>query len=114
MPVDVTWLPYVDDRHTLAPGGSATLQIAEDPAQGLGVAGRSGKIENLGPGVLVYQVSDNGERWSEERSLQVGGWDAYSVEERVRFYTIALRADALGCVFNVIMTAKAPDFGSEL
>ena len=103
------WLPYVKDRVALAPNEEDTLYVAEDDVQGLGEPGRSGKIENLGPGLLTYQISDDGDRFMGERTLQVNGWDTYHIEEKVRIYTIRVKSDALGTVYNVIITAKAPD-----
>jgi hypothetical protein len=103
------WLPYVKNRVALAPNEEDTLYVAEDDVQGLGEVGRSGKIENLGPGLLTYQISDDGDRFMAERTLQVAGWDGYEVREKVKFYTIRVKADVLGCVYNVIVTAKAPD-----
>ena len=103
------WLPYVRDRVALAANAVDTLYVAEDDVQGLGEVGRSGKIENLGPGLLTYQISDDGDRFMIGRTLQVNGWDTYFIEEKVRIHTIRIVADALGAVYNAIIAAKAPD-----
>ena len=52
------WLPYVKNRVVLAPNAEKTLYVAEDDVQGLGEVGRSGKIENICPGLLTYQISN--------------------------------------------------------
>lgn len=111
MPLNA-WLPYVKDRVALLPNAEDDLYVLDDDVQGLGEVGRSGKIENLGPGLLTYQISDDGERFMVARTLQVNGWDTYFIEEKVKIHTIHVRADALGTVYNVIIAAKAPDVNS--
>ena len=103
------WLPYVRNRVVLAANAEDYMYIKEDDVQGLGEAGRSGKIENLGPGLLTYQISDDGDRFMGERTLEVNGWDTYFIEEKIMIHTIRVVADALGTVYNAIITAKAPD-----
>lgn len=108
MPLNA-WLPYIQDRVALAPNAEDYLYVKNDDPQGLGVVGRSGKIENLGPGLLMYQISDDGDRFMKTRTLGVNGLDIYFVEEKVMIHTIHVVADAVGTVYNVIITAKAPD-----
>ena len=103
------WLPYVKNRVALAANAEDTLYVVEDDVQGLGEVGRSGKIENLGPGLLTYQISDDGDRFMIGRTLQVNGWDTYFIEEKIKIHSIRVVADALGTVYNVIIAAKAPD-----
>jgi len=112
MPLNA-WLPYVKNLEALAPNAEDDLYVKDENVQGLGEVGRSGKIENLGPGLLTYQISDDGERFMAERTLQLGGWDAYDVREKVKFHTIHVEADAVGCVYNVIVTAIAPEEGDK-
>jgi len=106
---DVRWLPYIRNRVVLAPNAIEDLDIAEDAAQGLGTPGRCGKIENLGPGLLTYRISDDGERWSESRTLLVNGVDIFLIEERVRIYTLEVEGDAIGTVYSVILSAEAEE-----
>ena len=108
------WLPYVRNMVALAANAEDTLYVAEDDVQGLGEVGRSGKIENLGPGLLTYQISDDGDRFMIGRTLQVNGWDTYFIEEKIRIHTIRVVADALGTVYNVIIAAKAPKEEEEV
>ena len=108
---DVTWLPFVINRRVLTPNQRLVLQVAEDPTQGLITPGRCGKIENLGPGLLSYSISDDGERWSGTRTLLVNGFDVYVIEERVKIYSLTVEADAIGTVFSVIISAKAEGGG---
>lgn len=103
------WLPYVKDNVALPANEEEYLYIKDDDTQGLGEMGRSGKIENLGPGLLKYQISDDGDRFMGERTLQVNGWDTYFIWEKIMIHTILVKADGLGTVYNVIITGKAPD-----
>ena len=103
------WLPYVKDNVALAANEEEFLYINDDNEQGLQEVGRSGKIENMGPGLLTYQISDDGERYMGERTLQVNGWDTYFIWEKVKIDRIRLKANGLGTVYSVIITAKAPD-----
>lgn len=107
------WLPYVKDNIALAADEEQFLYIKDDNEQGLGEMGRSGKVENLGPGLLTYQISDDGERFMFVRTLQVNGWDTFYIEEKIRIHTIRVVANGLGTVFNVIIAAKAPDANPE-
>ena len=103
------WLPFVADKITLEAAEEKLLYIKDDNEQGLGVEGRSGKIEDHGPGALIYQISDDGERWSNERTLNKGGWDEYRVEEKVKFNRVRVKASSTSkTVFTVIITAIAP------
>jgi len=102
------WLPYVKNRVVLAPNEEDTLYVAEDDVQGLGEPGRCGKIENIGPGQFTYQISDDGERFMEERTLNAGGWDEYCIEEKIKIHTIHVKTNAVGNLYSVIMCAKAP------
>ena len=102
------WLPYVKNRVVLAPNAEDTLYVTEDDIQGLGEPGRCGKIENVGPGLFTYQISDDGDRFMEERTLNAGGWDEYCIEEKIKIHTIRIKADAVGTVYSVILCAIAP------
>ena len=107
------WLPYVKDNVALAADGEEFLYVKDDNEQGLNEVGRSGKIENMGPGLLTYQISDDGERYMVRRTLQVNGWDTFYIEEKIKIHTIRVQANGLGTVYNVIITAKAPDANPE-
>lgn len=102
------WLPYVKNRVPLAANAEDTLYVAEDDVQGLGEVGRCGKIENIGPGLFTYQISDDGDRFMEERTLNAGGWDQYCIEEKIKMHTIRVKADAVGTVYSVIICAAVP------
>ena len=106
---DTKWLPYIADRITLEADAEMYLYIKDDDEQGLGIPGRSGKIENYGPGSVIYKISDDGERWSKEITKSKGGWDEYRIEEKVKFHTIHVRASSTSkTVFSVNITAIAP------
>lgn len=102
------WLPYVKNRVSLAGNAEDDLYVKDDDVQGLGEEGRCGKIENIGPGLLTYQISDDSDRFMEERTLNAGGWDQYCIEEKIKIHTIHVKADAIGTVYSVILCAVAP------
>lgn len=112
MPLNA-WLPYIADRVPLAANEEDILYVKDDAAQGLGAAGQSGIIENYGPGLLTYKISDDGERFMVGRTLNPGAHDIYLVGEKVKIHTIIVQADAAGAVYSVNITLIAPEEGVE-
>lgn len=103
------WLPYVRNRVVLAANEEDMLYVKDDDVQGLGEPGRCGKIENLGlAGLLTYQISDDGDKFMDERTLNPGAWDEYYNEEKIKIHSIRVKADAVGTIYSVIMCAALP------
>lgn len=107
------WLPYIQDQVSLGANEDTVLYIEDDNQQGLGEPGREGKIENYGPGLLQYRITSEEGIHSKIRTLYQGAWDGYRVEEKVKIRELYLKADDVGTVYSVIMSAKAPNGGDK-
>ncbi len=90
-----SYTPLTIDNYLFTEGGEndyVLVDVVDDVMRGLGVPGKSMFIENHGGGAginrLYYQISEDGERWSEIMSMRPGRFEGYNQDDGIRIWLL--------------------------
>lgn len=85
------FLPYHNIR-TLSKGEIVTEEIKDDYVKGLRTVGRSGVLQNAGPGDMGFKIFD-GVRWSDWIELPNGTTKNFLFEDGIFMHTLKLKTE---------------------
>lgn len=102
---------YVIERHKIANAGESnalSIDIVNDPRQGLGVPAKSLVIINHGGGagrsLLHFSITDDGVLWDTSSTISPGMAEEYSVLDNIVVAMVRIWSDSPGTTFSLRAT----------